>query len=90
MRKNCKKDLKKAKTKKEKMKLDNDLRMSYKHNDHQFMNNLKGKQRMINDKKDLLKEINQNPERFQLCQKCRKKFLRRDTNSSLDSSRLIK
>ena len=49
------------------MKLDNDLRMSYKHNDHQFMNNLKGKQKMINDKKDLLKEIDQNPERFQLC-----------------------
>ena len=43
LRKQCKQHLKKAKTKKERMKLDNDLRMSYKHNDHHFLSNFKGK-----------------------------------------------
>jgi hypothetical protein len=49
------------------MKLDNDLRMSYKHNDHKFLSNQGGNQRIIKDKLDLLKEIDQNPERFHLC-----------------------
>lgn len=46
---------------------------------------------MINDKKDLLKEIEQNPERFQLCNRCQKKYVNRVNNSSSkDSSRLLK
>ena len=74
------------------MKLDNDLRESYRNNDHQFLSNFRGKQRMINDKKDLLKEIDQNPERFQLCKKCKKKFANRNTSSSSkdSTSRLLK
>jgi hypothetical protein len=59
MRKKCKQDLKKAKNKKEKMKLDHELRMSYQQNIHTFQNLVK-----TNDRK------NEARVSMILCKKC--------------------
>ena len=73
------------------MLLDKDLRMSYRNNDHQFHNNLMARDRDIENKQDLLNEINERPKRFKLCKKCKKKIHHKvDRYESNDSDSLIR